>query len=532
MIRYKAFAIVATSLIFSCCSVGQESTRRVNYISPNDFGLAQAKTGEERFEVLYKAHSYAASYGYTVNYEGIDHIDLVIPRDAKSIPLSYQNDFSGVVFNVLNNNKNLFLFSLIQKPTDIVVDKKDLDDGVFNKDPVLSKGRHLLSITDKNPWVETRSGYSYGHSRRDVMLIEQGQAKNKTSAGYNNAMSSPSCKCYSLPDSGVILANITLNRKPGCTNKTYLCSIIGYDNVTLENVSILTPNDGLTDDLAIKIEDCTNVHFDNILINGTYSRKDHSGYGASLNNVWNFRVHKMTGKGNWGVFGNNNINTAILEECELNRFDIHCYGRDVEFRDTKFFDMYNQFSSVFGFIRFYNCSFTHFIPVLYESSYNASVGHDVLFKDCTFYLDKANNYLIRAGTLTNETNTRRELSEKCWPNVTIQNMSVVVADDTKEMNIFQVSKEATFKKEVSYFSNLTIKGLIFSYLNARPPIILNVSNKDIVTKKNVTIQLDQVFFSNEKRDVNGTFQTHLNKGLNKNHISVKRSSILNPTTLK
>ena len=71
------------------------------------------------------------------------------------------------------------------------------------------------------------------------------------------------------------------------------------------------------------------------------------------------------------MFGNNNINTALIENSEINRFDIHCYGRDISFKDVVFVNLYNQFSSTFGTIRFDRCTFRHFTPVLYEASYNS-----------------------------------------------------------------------------------------------------------------------------------------------------------------
>lgn len=529
----RTFVVFITAcLCLASCSAGYGSARQPGTISPLDYGLAKAKSGEERYKILYETHSRAVSTGLRVSYEGITRIDLVVPKDAKSIPLTSDNDFSNIVLNVLNNQADIYLFSLVQKPQSITVSKNEIDQGVFRGNTILSKGRHLLSISDQKPWVENRSGYSYGHTRKDILLIENGRASNKTVMPYNNSDSQPTCLVYSLPYSGVSFNNVTLNRVSGSSKKTYLCNIVGVDNLSLVNVKILTPESTLTSDSAIRIADCTNIVFEDVIIEGTYSRKDYSGYGVSLNNVWNFYALRMKGRGNWGVFGNNNVNKAMLEQSEINRFDVHCYGRDIAFRDTQFFDCYNQFSSVFGEISFQNCVFTDFIPVLYERSYNAYVGHDVSFTDCTFHLTKSKNYLISAGRLANVTNARKELSAKCWPNVSIENMTVIVDDDAKEMHIFRATKDIGFSSEIGYLSSVSIKGLVFNYNTHRKPVTLNVSNEDVNTRNAVKIQIEDVNLSSPGYDSSGSMQLRLNKGSKRNTVSIRRSRISNQTSLK
>ena len=80
-------------------------------ISPNAYGFAKAKTGEERFRALYNTHVAAIAAEAKVDYSGIKNVDLVIPKDAKSIPLTSVNVFAGVSFNVKNTQKDFYLFS-------------------------------------------------------------------------------------------------------------------------------------------------------------------------------------------------------------------------------------------------------------------------------------------------------------------------------------------------------------------------------------------------------------------------------------
>lgn len=527
--RYFIFFLL--TFLLTSCSTSRLYSRSGQSITPFDYGLSRAKTGEERYWALYKAHSQAVSLGVHVDYNGIKQIDISIPQGANSIPLSYANDFSNVIFNVQNNQKDLFLFSLIQKPQDIQVSKSEIDKGRFSN-VMLRNGRHLLIITDENPWVKNRSGYSYGHIRKDVLLVNNGESVNQVIMPYNNAQSNPSCQVYSQTDKEISISNVSLIRDEGSTFKTFLFNIVGYDNIKIANVKIKTPSSSLTSDTAIRIADCSNVVLEDVNIDGTYSQKRHSGYGISLNNVWNFTAIRLTGLGNWGIFGNNNINLATLTDCMINRFDVHCYGRDVYFNDTQFVDCYNQFSSVFGGISFVRCSFKRFIPVLYERSYNSYVGHDILFKDCTFFLTKGNNYLISAGLLDNTPNSRKELAEKCWPNVTVDNMTVIVEDNATEMNVFRLSKEMMFKSKVGYVSSLSIKGMDFKYSLKRKPIKLYLSNTNVDTKNVLSINIEDVNLSPLGEPVEGVLRTNLNNGLNNNLVRVKRSRISNQSSVK
>lgn len=478
-----SFFCLITSPTYAC---GKKS------VSPIAYGLLEAKDGQERYRILLRTHKEAIEKGLTVNYKGIDVINITIPKDATTIPLGADNDFSGVVFNVNNTSKELFLFSYINKQSSIAVSAEDVDKGRFQNVNLLAKGRYLLRIEDQYLWVENRIGYTYGHKRRDILLVKNGKAVNKAIMTYNNAYSSPICQVYKVEYPHISLSNLTINRTKGSTKITYLCKIVGADDVRFDNVTINTPQNDMVDDLAISIIDCTNVNLEHVTINGTYSQSNHSGYGISMNNVWNFHAKRLVAMGNWGVFGNNNINTAFIENSTINRFDIHCYGRDVTFKNVEFVNLYNQFSSTFGTISFDNCTFNKFIPVLYESSYNAYSPHDVVFKRCTFYMGKRRNCLIDAGSLITDVNSRTELTNKSWPNVSINKMKVFVDKDIDTFNIFGVAIASNFKGKVDYLESIKIKDLTFENGDTLKPIKINVVNKNITTSKAVEVSIDRL----------------------------------------
>lgn len=491
-------------------------------ISPVEYGLLNAKTGEERYSILLKTHKLAYKKGVAVDYRGLRNVDITIPQNAVSIPLGQVNDFSNVVFNVTNKAKDFFLFSYVNTPITIMVSGVEIDKGKFGSSSQLHSGKKLLCIEDKNPWVKNRKSYSYGHQRKDILLVENGNAKNRPVMPYNNSQSSPVCKYYEVVYPFLQLTSVTLNRTLGSTSKTYLCKIVGADDVRIQNVVINTPMSDMVDDVAISIQNCTNVKFKKVSINGTYSRSNHSGYGISMNNIWNFYATNLKAKGNWGIFGNNNINTAYIENSEFNRFDVHCYGRDVSFKNVVFFNQYNQFSSTFGRIQFDECTFKHFVPVLYEASYNAYTPHDVVFNKCRFHLDGKRNCLIAAGSLTPEENSRYELRHKCWPNVFINNLRVVVDSEATSFNVFNVALDPKFDGSIHSINNISINGLEFEYGHLTKAFPINIVNRVVKTENPLEVSVNKLIAM-----PGATLNLNINKGTRRNRFSIRRSNVSN-----
>ena len=488
--KLKGLGLILVILFYATGCVSNALT--VSYkgsVSPNVYGLQQAKTGEERYEILLRTHKEAVQKGLMVDYRGIDTINLTIPKGAESIPLGPINDFNGAVFNVTNQNQDVYLFSYVNKAEPIDVPAHLIDKGLFLEIPRLNSGKKLLVIEDQNPWVENRKGYSYGHIRRDILLLKHGKAQNQTIMPYDNPQSLPKCKVYDLDIPYLKIENLILNRNDNSSYKTFLCNIVGTNNVQINNVTINTPQSDMVEDMAIKIVDCTNVSLNDVTINGTYSRSDYSGYGICMNNIWNFKVKELEVEANWGVFGDNNINVVSIENSKINRFDIHCYGRDVYFKNVLFFQFYNQFSSVFGSIEFDNCVFDDFTPIVYEYNYNTYNSHNVIFKNCAHNLSARRCYLINAGILSEEKNYRKELTVKYWPKLTINNMLVNVPVDVKDYCIYYAQKQGDNKAIVDYVSDIKIDRMDFKYVYGAELINMYLTNKEVFSKNPISVDI-------------------------------------------
>ena len=183
-----------------------------------------------------------------------------------------------------------------------------------------------------------------------------------------------------------------------------------------------------------------------------------------MENISDCTIRRLKAEAQWGIFGNNNINNLTLEDCDINRFDIHCYGRDITFRNCTFrnnlndINTYNQFSSVFGTIIFDNCRFLHFYPVLHESSYNAYTGYNLVMRNCYMELDRNHDCIIRAGKLENVTNSRPELKEKCWPNIDINGLTLKT-NGIIDFYLFKPTGENNYSQKLEHLSNISINNV-------------------------------------------------------------------------
>lgn len=445
-------------LLAMMISRGQSSA-----VTPYMFGLNEAKNGVERYWVLYNTHVAAVQRGVEVNYDGIGQLNIEIPKDAQSIPLTPQTDFKHLVLNVTNKSKSFYLFQLTQSTKKISITKEMIDNGDFTSVKELKSGHRIVILQDDNLWVDKRQGHNYGHTRKDILYLENGIAENSTIMPYNTEDTKPTVHYCSVSTDLKLITGIRINRQAGDTYKTYCFDVKNQFNVELRDIIISTPKSTLVADGAIRINDCANVRINRVQIIGTYSRIDYYGYGILMDNVWNTTIKHLTARANWGIFGSNNISEILLDSCDINRYDIHCYGRDITLKHCEFTNLYNQFSSVYGYILFEKCVFDNHVPVLLESSYNAFTPFELIFKDCIFNINPYHNYIVDARNLNNITNSRKELKIKCLPNISFYKTQINVLQSSPKlqaMKLYMIHfNSVDFHGSVGYINKVYIQNL-------------------------------------------------------------------------
>lgn len=466
LLRNKPFCFLLCLLIFI------NSAQSKSFINPIDYGIDRAKNDVERYYILLQCHQDAVKNGKSISYKGIEFISIEIPQDAITIPLPHYIDFAKVNLIVKNNSKEIDLFTLKNELSLIgPLSGWSIDKGVFKDIKEISSGTHLLVIEDETPWVNNRTGYNYGASRRDVILVVDGVGKNKHTASYNTIASKPIGKYCSVSRNEKIIKNLHFIRTTDSSEKTYLCNIQNQYNVKLENISISTPdNDVMFGDGAITFHNCVRITLNDIRIDGTYSQLNKFGYGVAMNNIYDLKVNRMLASAKWGVFGTNNMNKVFFKDCDINRFDIHCYGKNVSFERCTFRNLYNQFSSVYGTIKFSRCKFLDFIPILLEPSYNAYTGFDIVIKDCEWHVKEWHTYLIQAGNPFDEDNQRPELLKKCWPNVSINKLKIWGSDNLNTIFIYKIPTSENMAN-IGYVNHISIKNITRMEENKDMPLI-------------------------------------------------------------
>ncbi len=458
-------------------------------VKPQDFGLLSANNGVERYWALYNAHKEATRLGTVVDYSGIGNLSIEIPKDAKSIVINGSQDFNGLKLTVKNNGvKDFFLFVSKKKTKNIDISQSIIDGRDFRSIKELRDGVRLLLIRDANLWVENRAGHDYGAERRDVLLLINGIAQNSSVMPYGNkGVSVPICRYVESDLKKKILGNISFIRTADSKYKTFLIWVANVNNIELFDIQTFTPKDDEKyADAIIFVQGSTNVTYRNINIIGMYTQPDKVGYGVSMDNIWNVKLYNVRGNVPQGLICNSNINQSYLKNCHINRYDIHCYGRDAIFEDCTFKGMYFPVASFYGKIVFRRCSFDESQPVWLRSDYNAYVPFDIELYDCSWYPVKGRDAICYTGKLDKTRSSRKELIEKCWPSVKIRGLDVYPSDELDAIYVYRVGGGNDLNQAIGYMPFIDVKGLNvhsrrikFKCCNRR----INPINKTVVSIK-------------------------------------------------
>ena len=432
-------------------------------LSPLNYGLREASGGMGRYYALYNAHRDALYRGLEVSYEGIDTLEIELPPNWKSIPLGPHTDFGGLVLYVTNHVRHGVLFSLSATAHPIELDKALVDSLDFRSVPELATGHHLLVLNDKTPWTERR-GYGYQQYRADLVVVRDGIGQNAPIAPWGTDATQLKATYYDFdPGEMAEVSNLTMHRTSGSTYRTYCLSLGGKHAVTVSNIRVTTPRSRMIADGVFSIHNCAHVTLRDITVEGTYSGYGSSrnyGYAFSLNNLYDLRCERLEAWGNWGVFGTNNLNRTTLVDCTLDRFDIHCYGRDARMVGCTLRQRQTQFSSMYGTVEYDSCRFIDCIPLRIRSSYNAYTPFDIVMRGCTFELTPRYHSLVNVMLLDTADSPRPELNPKCWPNLTVEDLTVVVPWTVGRMNLFDPTgtlKE--LRREFGHINEVTVRGL-------------------------------------------------------------------------
>ena len=464
-------------------------------VSPFDFGLREAASDTDRYWALYHAHTEALARNLPVSYKGIDTLEIALPADFKSIPLGMHTDFGGLVLYVTNNVRHGSLFTMPNQSKELTLTKHRAETGEFRTVPELSTGDKLLVLSDKKPWTE-RIGYGYRVYRQDVIWVHDGKGMNSPIAPWSTDSTQLKASYYDVDTSEKVFRGLTLHRRENSTFRTECLYLKGQFNVLVEDVHVTTPKSKMIADGVFNVSSSARITFRDVTVDGTYSgygRWRDYGYAFALNTLWDTRFEHVTADGNWGVFGTNNLSNTTLTDCDINRFDIHCYGRDALLKRCTLRQRQTQFSSMYGIVVFDSCRFADCIPVRIRSSYNAYTPFDIEMRNCTFELTRRHHSLVNVMLLDTAANSRPELSRKCWPNLSVTDMTVIVPGTVRVMNLYEPTGIfSELQKPVDYISKVNVNGLRMLRPNGKPASIpVKLSSREFIPVQKMKVTLPE-----------------------------------------
>lgn len=461
---------------------------RAHTINPLQFGLAIAKNGQERFEIIRRCHVMAREHGDEVSYEGVDTIYLEIPEHAEPIPLSERTDFAGATLIVKNVSHDMYLFRLSNDAKKIELKGSQIYKG-FRYDSLVNVKYCLLLVNDEMPWVKERKGYGHVVYRKDMLLLHNGVIQNDPVTDYNSKQSKPSGSLCPVNDRKKYVRNVCFVRDVDSKYKTRLVDFVFQYNVELSNVETITPdNDVMYGDAIISFHDCCKSLVRDVKIRGSYSQIKKYGYGITISGNYDITIDRMYGHAKWGIFYMDNTHKVVLKNSDVNRFDCHCYGRDFKIDNTILSNSPSAYSSMYGDFVFTHCTFNDTDPVGLRQEYNANTPFNIYFKHCVFNVSKKHDCFVRINGLINEDANRVELLEKNLPNISVTDCKITLLDDIKDFYFF-VTGDIAYKGLINNLSFITVKGLKLS-----KKCRVDISNRPIKTKDSLKVIIKGMYY--------------------------------------
>jgi len=453
------------------------------------------KTG--LYNALRSIHHTAYLAGDTIVYPANMTFEIQVTLDNQNNPQHIElppvTDFNNCTFKVTNTTVKAVTLFILSTPfaslQDVGINKEELIAGqplsVLDDDPT------LLIVTDNNVWT-TRTEYdALGNpqvspfKRKDILYVENHIVQNDPIATYNNNASNPICQYIKVTTGLKQVKNLKFIRESASTSLTNLLSINKQYNVKVENVEVFTPQQpetgGIYGDQCIGVYNSAKIEMTNIVFHNTYSSIYNWGYGFNMINVWNSKFTNLYAiEAAKGIFGCEDINALTVLNSQLNRVDVHCYGRNITCVNCTFknslndFHIYNRFSSFYGTLRFNQCNFDRFLPVRIDSDYNAFTPFDLIMENCYLkvlvsYNDDGSlrarfNCLVDIPSI-GAANPRPELQQKCLPNFNVSNLNLYVPSDVPNMCFLKIDSK-TYTGNFYYMDTMIID--VYPYYQETP----------------------------------------------------------------
>lgn len=446
--------------------VNQDS---VNY---KMFGAPLNGTDDDS-EFISKAHSYCNEHKVLLkNSSG-----TIYKADTKIVPVKYDVDLTGSVilvdntnsysmFEILNDNETLYSY-------ESKIDKSELKKGTsyFTMDDNSLPRNCVLHLKDGNAW-STRNdvGNIYDEFRGDLMFHGvMGCCTGDLIYGYDDEATDLYFK-YSMYNGRQLTfkgCEVRIETTPNVTIGTIKCS---RHNTHISDFFINPRPNSLNNvdfkNSVIHFADCYNVEVSNITgfnIAGGEGDKNGSGYTLRFSRCYKINIHDCNINGYWGCTAMTSVKDIRVDNCTLNRIDIHEYFMDMFVQNCKIYDWGINVGGGRGTLSFNNCKFINLkrpnvggqTVININNSYGGLFDGTITFRDIEIIKEGLDVSLIKVNFRT-DTMTRGNVK---MPNLIADNVVCrELSDDSKNLYIYALSGETdnkSIKKANSiYLSNI------------------------------------------------------------------------------
>ena len=422
---------------------------------------------------MQKAHSYCnekkvllKNSSGTIFKTNTDHIPVKYDVDLRGSVIFVNNNNCYSMYDILNDNETIYSY-------ESSIDKSELKKGknYFTMDDNSLPRNCVLHVKDNNAWsTRNDAGNIYDEFRGELMFHNiMGNCMGELIYGYDDEATDLYFK-YSNYNSRQLTfkgCEIKIETTPNVTIGTINCK---RHNTHISDFFINPKPNSLNNvqfkNSVIHFEDCYNVEVSNIIgfnIAGGEGENNGSGYTLRFSRCYKINMHDCNINGYWGCTAMNSVKDIKIDNCTLNRIDIHEYFMDMFIQNCKIYDWGINVGGGRGTLSFNNCKFINMqrpnvggqTVVNINNTYGGLFDGTISFRDIEIIKDGLDVSLIKVNYVTG-TNTRGNVK---MPNVIADNIVCrELADDTKNLYIYSLSgatdNKAIKKANSIYLSNI------------------------------------------------------------------------------
>lgn len=396
-------------------------------------------------------------------------------------------NFDGLTLDCTNNNSQRNLFSLVSEP--LSSEASTIED--LAADEIFNMARGLIFAYDPTPLYKRSGDHDYNYFRHDVFLVENNIVLGSPCLPYD-AETQLELSYIILNYNSTQVRNLNVIRR-GDADLRVLYAVYQY-NLIVDNLCVDTLVNFDEMDGAFSIDNVHTLIFNNITINKGYRDTRGANYIFELYWITNLLCNNIKAAySTWGCFGTRGINGAHIQNSTINRFDIHCYGKNILATNCIFVNNFNQCQCTTGYITFRNCSFIdHRGLMIYDTP--VGVPCKVTYEDCDIELKSDSGHLLLFRIRESSNINARLFNNFYLPDLNVVNCKVSYVEKPSTWNsLYMISRASSSITPplVDNTVNISVDGLTLVFGNCYNYIIDSTYSdpcEAVLCLKNVTVQ--------------------------------------------